>query len=62
MIRRFGEKSSGYNVWFRWMGDKMKCRGNGKVGGNMANQDSVSEEKNGASMEPMGMCFKNGPF
>jgi len=62
MFRCFGEKSSGYSIWFGWKGDKMKCSGNGKVGGNMVNQDSGSEEKNGASMEPMGVCFKKVLF
>lgn len=27
----------------------------------MTNQDAGSEEKNGASMGPMGVRFKNGP-
>ena len=33
----------------------------GKLGGNMANQDSGIEEKIGANMGPMGVRFKNGP-
>jgi hypothetical protein len=41
---------------------KNKCIGNGKVGGNVVNQDFGSEEKNGASMGPIGARFKNGPF
>lgn len=42
--------------------EKKKCVGYGKVGGNVANQDSGSEEKNGVSMGPMGVRFKNGAF
>jgi hypothetical protein len=41
-----------------------ECVCYGKIGGNMANYDSGGQggEKDGASVERMGVLFKNGPF